>query len=103
LILSTLDEIYSQFKSDCPEVKIGFSEFCKLGLKHCILAVCVCAIHQNVKLMATGIKLKDPTSDMNLELDISTHSHCLALMIYNPPTEECFFNGCAACPGEGIV
>jgi hypothetical protein len=38
LILGNLKEIYSQFKSDCPEVKTGFSKFCKLRPKYCILA-----------------------------------------------------------------
>jgi hypothetical protein len=64
---------------------------------------CVCAIDHDIKLITTGVKLKYLTSDMNLELDVSTHSHCLALIICNPPTEECFINGCAACPGKGLV
>jgi hypothetical protein len=29
--------------------------------------------------MAVGVKLKDLTSDINLELDVSTDSHCLGL------------------------
>jgi hypothetical protein len=91
LIFDNLKEIYSQFKSECPKKKNGSSRICELIPKHCILATasrthyaCVCTIHQNVKLMANGVKLKDLTRDTNLELDVSTHSHCLALMICNP-------------------
>ena len=46
--------------------KIGFSKFAELYPQHCVLAeasgthaVCVCTIHQNVKLMMTGGKIAD--------------------------------------------
>jgi hypothetical protein len=48
-----------------------------LGLLKNILSVYV--QYKNVKLMAIGIKLKNVTSDMNFELDVSTHSHCLTV------------------------
>lgn len=87
-------------------MKKVFSKICKLRPKHYILVAasethyaCIYTIYQNVKLKATVVKWKDPTRDMNLGLDISNHSHCLALMTCNPPTRECFFNACTACPG----
>ena len=46
--------------------KIGFSKFPELRPQHCVLAgasgthaVCVCTIHQNVKLMMIGGKIAD--------------------------------------------
>ncbi|XP_044590057.1 uncharacterized protein LOC123268763 isoform X3 [Cotesia glomerata] len=58
LILSNLKELYELFKLEYPDCKVGFSMFASLRPKYCVLAgsgdthtVCVCSIHQNVKLM----------------------------------------------------
>jgi len=58
LVLTNLKEVYLLFKERFPTEKIGFSKFAELRPKHCILAgasgthsVCVCAIHQNMKLL----------------------------------------------------
>ncbi|GBN82322.1 hypothetical protein AVEN_148987-1 [Araneus ventricosus] len=55
LILCTLSELYSSFKLEYPNLKIGLSKFCSLRPKWCVLAgasgthlVCVCTIHQNL-------------------------------------------------------
>ena len=59
LVLSDLKEVYREFKKRYPDHKIGFSKFAELRPKQCVLAgasgthsVCVCTIHQNVKLMS---------------------------------------------------
>ena len=61
-ILCNLKELYVPFKNTNPEMKIGFSKFCTLRPKYCFLAgasrthsVCVCTIHQNVKLLLQPI------------------------------------------------
>lgn len=61
LILCNLKELYQTFKSRYPLISIGFSSFASLRPRHCVLAggcgthtVCVCPIHQNVKLMLLG-------------------------------------------------
>lgn len=61
LILCNLKELHKIFKLKYPETKIGFSTFASLRPKHCILAggcgthsICVCSIHQNIKLMIIG-------------------------------------------------
>ena len=66
LVLSNLREVYHEFKEKFPERKIVFSKFAELRPKHCILAgasgthsVCVCTIHQNVKLMIFEMQLSD--------------------------------------------
>lgn len=65
LLLCTLKELYVLFKKDHPDTSIGFSTFAKLRPKHCLVSgssgthsVCVCSIHQNVKLLITGISIK---------------------------------------------
>jgi hypothetical protein len=69
LVLSNLKEAYQLFKEKFPDEKIGFSKFAELRPKQCVLAgasgthsVCVCTIHQNVKLMMLGAKLPDLTA-----------------------------------------
>ncbi len=67
LILCNLKELYQLFKDEHPNERIGFSRFADLRpKKYCVLAgahsLCVCTIHQNVKLMHLGAKLHDITS-----------------------------------------
>lgn len=61
LVLCNLKELYQNFKTKYGSVPIQFSKFASLRPAHCILAgssgthaVCVCTIHQNVKLMLEG-------------------------------------------------
>lgn len=64
LLLCNLKELYKLFRNINPEDKMGFSKFASLRPRHCVSAgasgthtSCVCAIHQNVKLMLLGIIL----------------------------------------------
>ena len=57
-MLNNLKEAYRVFKEKFPTVKLGFSKFAELRPKNWFLSgqsgtypVCVCIIHQNVKLM----------------------------------------------------
>ena len=61
LIIGNLRYVYNNFTRQHPTMKIGFSKFCSLRPPHCILAgsggthtVCVCPIHENMNLMASG-------------------------------------------------
>lgn len=63
LILSNLKELYEMFRLEYSDKTIGFSTFASMRPKHCVLAgasgthtVCVCSMHQNVKLMMLGLK-----------------------------------------------
>ena len=65
LVLCNLKEAYQQFRTEFPEVNVGFSKFAELRPKQCVLAgasgthcVCVCTIHQNVKLMLNALNDK---------------------------------------------
>lgn len=64
LLLLNLKELHCAFKNINPEIKCSFSKFAYLRPKQCILAgargthsVCVCAIHENVKLLIDGVNL----------------------------------------------
>ena len=105
LILCKLKELYQHFKEKYPQQHIGFSKFTELRPKHCILAgasgthsVCVCTIHQNVKLMLLGARLHELTSANDI-IPLSTHHHCLARMICNCPLPDGYLGECEVCPG----
>ena len=104
LILSNLKELYRLFKDNFPTEKVGFSKFAELRPKHCVLAgasgthsVCVCTIHQNVKLMINGTSLRGLSKDSEILLD--TYHSCLAQIICNPALPRCYLGCCQYCPG----
>ena len=95
LVLSNLKELYCDFKEKFPNEKIWFSKFAALRPKHCVLAgaggthcVCVCTIHQNVKLMLNMVQLPE----------LTTYHHCLAKIMCNPPSPSCCLGECPVCP-----
>lgn len=70
LLLNNLKELHRAFKESNYEVKCSFSKFASLRPKQCILAgasgthsVCVCSIHENVKLLIDGANFKRLTVD----------------------------------------
>ena len=108
LVLSNLRELYQLFKNKFPNEKVGFSKFAALRPKQCVLAgasgthsVCVCTIHQNVKLMMLGAKLPDLTASSDLPL--LTYRDCLARIICNPPQPACYLGTCECCPGTNAL
>ena len=101
LVLSNLKEAYCDFKDKFPDVKVGFSKFAELRPRHCVLAggsgthsVCVCTIHQNIKLMIQGVKLSDLSATA-----LMNYHDCLAQIMCNPPSPSCYLDSCDACPG----
>lgn len=68
LILCNIRELYTAYKAKHPEFKIGFSKFASLRPKWCITvgpkgthSVCVCTLHQNVKLLLSATELSRVT------------------------------------------
>ncbi|CAH0546678.1 unnamed protein product [Brassicogethes aeneus] len=110
LLLANLKEIYAQFKSEYPHVKIGFTKFYELKPRNCIFAgksgthtVCVCTVHQNVKLMITGSKINQFIVNENHKPVFPDYHACLSKIICNPPNVDCFFDSCPTCPRiEGL-
>ena len=97
LVLSNLRELYQNFRQKHPTASIGFSIFAELRPKHCILAgasgthsVCICTIHQYVKLMLHTLNLPSP---------FATYQECLARLTCNPATPSCHLGSCSYCPG----
>ena len=96
-----LKELYQHFKT---KQHIGFSKFAELRPKHCVLAgasgthsVCVCTIHQNVKLMFRGARLSE------LDSSLPTYHNVLAKAVCNPPQPHCYLGECKFCPGIDSV
>ena len=105
LVLGNLNEIYQQFKAANPEKKVGFSKFAMLRPKECVLAgssgthsVCVCTIHNNVKLMMAGSKMETVTA--NEDVPLKHYSHALAMTMCNPTLPSCHLGTCECCPGK---
>ncbi|XP_046689161.1 uncharacterized protein LOC124375086, partial [Homalodisca vitripennis] len=95
LILSNLNEIFANFKREHPDIKIGFSKFCTLRPKWCVLAgasgthsVCVCTIHQNVLLLIHAAQLEESHKDLQ------------NLLLCENPTQNCMLRRCETCPSK---
>ena len=83
LVVCNLKEAFKHFRNVHPSIKIGSSKFAELQPKQCVLAgsagtysVCVCTIHQNVKLMMIGTKLGKLTENDNTTLVHCNRSQC---------------------------
>ena len=100
LVLSNLKEVFHKFKEFNNTDAIGYSSFCALRPKHCVLAgaggthsVCVCTYHQNSKLMLNSI------GQTNLTLN-----EVLAKAVCQLGKEACMMRECKECPGKkGVV
>lgn len=104
LVLTNLNELYQMFKTEYASHKIGFSKFCELRPQNCILAgksgthtVCVCTLHQNVKLMMHGAKLNS-LALVGDNATIKNWQDCLYQIMCNPPSPNCYMNNCKECP-----
>ena len=105
LVLCNLKELYQHFKETYPATKIGFSKFAELRPPHCILAgasgthsVCVCTIHQNIKLMIAGARMPEFVM-MPDATPLTSYHDFLAKMICNPALPKCYLRECGCCPG----
>lgn len=105
LLLANLKELYVLFKDNNPQSKIGFSKFAELRPKNCILAgpkgthaVCVCQIHQNVKLMIENAHIPALTNGK-----IKDIKDCLDLLVCDTLSENCIFGQCSDCPGPQAI
>ncbi|XP_043278835.1 uncharacterized protein [Venturia canescens] len=108
LILSNLRELYEIFKERYPDHRIGFSKFASLRPQHCVLAgssgthtICVCSMHQNIKLMMLGCNLATLTSQS--ETSLQHYGDCLEIIMCQESTSDCYFNNCDKCPGVQIL
>lgn len=104
LVLCNLKELHCAFKDKFPDQKIGFSKFADLRPRHCVLAgasgthcVCVCTIHQNVKLMFHGAKLNQLTTSDGTTYP--SYKDCITSALCDLPQSKCHLRTCKDCPG----
>ena len=102
LVLCNLKEAFQRYKSTFPDKKISFSKFASLRPKECVLAgasgthsVCVCTIHQNVKLMIHGSKLGHLTEEHTSRLN--GYKECLSRITCSLAGPACFLGECEKC------
>ena len=92
--ICNLQELYTTFKEKYQNEKIGFSKFCALRPKWCLLAgskmthsVCVCSTHQNVVSLVHA---------MGWDL---TYKGLIKKTFYNPESNKCiimhWFESCS--------
>ena len=104
LLLLNLKELYASFKNIYPKEEISFSKFAFLRPRYCILpgasgthTVCVCTIHQNVKLMLDAVNIKKLTQ--NTDTPLKDYKDCIDKMICHKPSSDCNVDKCTKCPG----
>lgn len=103
LLLMNLTEAYALFQEEYPEHKIGFSKFASLRPKQCVLAgsthgihtTCVCAYHQNVKLIFDSLNSQFDLKEHN----VHTYRDMINILLCDEPNEKCRLNQCIKCPG----
>ena len=90
LLLCNLKELFVAFKTMNPEIKLEFSRFCTLQPKWCITAgasgthsVCVCAIHQNLKLLLHPLGV--------------TYKELLPYIVCDMTNKDCMMRKCERC------
>lgn len=98
LILCTLKELFVAYKNKYPADKIGWAKFCLLRPKQCVLpgasgthSVCVCAEHQNFKLLLSAVGTALAYKDVVKEI------------VCNVDNRECMFRTCKNCPNRDEV
>ena len=98
LVLCNLHELYVAFKEQNPDVKVGFSKFCALRAKSCVIAgksgthsVCVCTIHQNAVLLVDA-----------LDWDI-TYKDLMSKIVCDTSDRVCMMHRCENCPGKAAL
>ena len=86
-------------------MKIGVSKFAMLRAKECVLegaggahSVCVCTIHNNVKLMMYGSRIAEATE--RLEVALKHHANTSALTMCSLSLAACNLGSCEQCSGS---
>ena len=94
LLLYGLREFYKAFKDKYPQVSLGFSKFCSLRPKWCILvgsagthSVCVCTNHQNILLMMNAFQIG------------KTNQELTDMVVCSRDSKDCMLHRCEKCPG----
>lgn len=97
LLLINLKELYIDFVRE-HNVRIGFSTFCALRPKNCVLvdsksahSVCVCEQHQNVVLVLAALPEQHTLQDL------------MGKIVCSLTARECMLHQCEKCPGKASL
>lgn len=95
LILVNLNELYAAYKFEHPSIKIGFSKFCMLRPKWCVLAgsagthfVCICTIHENVSLLLHACSIEEHYREL------------IDKLVCSKDNRDCMLRHCPECPSS---
>lgn len=107
LLLGNLDDLHKIFCKKYPEVKLSQSKFTKLRPRQCIKAgqsgshnVCVCVIHQNVKLKVEGIVKTLQRKGLTFA---DSYRDLLNDLICESSNPQCCLLQCEDCPRKEVV
>ena len=97
-MLCNLHELFVAFKERNPEVNIGFSKFCTLRPKWCVIGgssgihlVCVCTTHQNTILLLDALNWETSYKDL------------VNKVVCDPSNHESIMHRCTNFPGTNIL
>lgn len=103
LLYGNISELFEQFKTRFPMIKISLSTFAKYRPEECISAgkpgthnVCVCKIHENMRLKCDA--LRDALSKKCVKYSVKYHTYFNEITCAKATT-ECYFSNCDKCPG----
>lgn len=95
MLLVNLKELYIEFKKRYESIKVGFSKFCSLRPRWCVTvdspgmhSVCVCEIHQNLKLMVAALPVP------------VTYKELMARLVCSLESRDCMIHRCENCPSK---
>ena len=98
LILCKLKELFQSFKAQHPGIHNGYSKFCSLRPKRCILpgasgthSVCVCTYHQNTKLLVEALG------------STSTYKDLLGKLVCSTENKDCVLGRFDNCPPQDLL
>ena len=98
LILCNFQKLHTAFKEKQQNANFGFSKFCTLILKWCVLTgskgtnyVCVCSAHQNTLLLVDGM-------DFDLTYKVPNKK-----IVYKPGSNKCMMHQCESYPATAAL
>ena len=107
LLFFDIKEIHNKFIWNHPEIKISLCTFTKLRPLFCISVeskgthnVCVCHIHQNMRLNLIGLNDIFQKKGMEKKYEVR---NILKLMVCENSTSACFLLDCDQCFGVGPI
>ena len=93
LLLCTVRELHVEFKKQNPQDKVSISKFTTLRPKWCVSAgssqthsVCVCTIHQNVKLLLDSAHFQE------------SYRELIKILLCSDERRDCLLLKCDQCP-----